>query len=105
MDKRCTDRIPIPHDQKRRNRYAVDVTSARDDQGRPFLLIQDSAAIPADVTINPSESGETSLMFLAPASVRKPYLTGDYAVMPWVAVYFGSDMSSIPPPHALAVVN
>jgi hypothetical protein len=34
-------------------------------------------------------------MFLAPASVRKLYLTGDYAVMPWVPLYFGSDMNPL----------
>ena len=72
---------------------ARDFLHARDDQGRRFPLIQDPSDIPADVTINPSESVETSLMFLAPASVRKLYLTGEYAVMPWVPLYFGSDMS------------
>jgi hypothetical protein len=56
---------------------AMDFLYARDDQGRRFLLTQDSSAIPVDVTIQPSESVETSLMFLAPASVRKLYLTGD----------------------------
>ena len=70
-----------------------DFLYARDDQGRRFLLIQDSSFIPVDVTISPSESVETSLRFLAPAGVRKLYLTGDYAVMPWVPLYLGSDMS------------
>ena len=72
---------------------ARDFLCARDDQGRRFPLFQDSSVIPADATINPSESVETSLMFLAPASVRRLYLTGDYAVMPWVPLYFGTDMS------------
>ncbi len=72
---------------------AMDFLYARDDRGRRFPLIRDPSVIPADVTINPSESVETSLMFLAPASVRKLYLTGDYAVMPWVPLYFGSDLS------------
>jgi hypothetical protein len=57
-----------------------DFLYARDDQGRRFLLFQDSSVIPADVTISPSEPVETSLMFVAPASVRNLYLTGDYAV-------------------------
>src|ERR1700733_2498385 len=69
-----------------------DCLNARDDRGRRFPLIQDSSVIPADVTINPSESVETFLTFLAPEGVRKLYLTGDYAVMPWVPLYFGSDM-------------
>lgn len=66
---------------------------ARDDRGRRFPLIQDSSVISADVTISPGEPVERSLMFVAPAGVRKLYLTGDYAVMPWVPLYFGSDMS------------
>ena len=66
---------------------------ARDDSGRRFPLIQDSSVIPADVTISPAESVETSLQFLVPANVQKLYLTGDYAVMPWVPLYFGSDRS------------
>ena len=70
---------------------AKDFLYARDDQGRRFFLIQDSTVIPADVTINPSESVETSLMFLVPANGRNLYLTGDYPVMPWVPLYFGSD--------------
>jgi hypothetical protein len=72
---------------------AMDFLYARGDQGRRFPLIQDSSVIPADVTINPGESVGTSLMFLAPANVQKLYLTGDYAVMPWVPLYFGSDRS------------
>ena len=73
----------------------MDFLYARDDRGRRFPMIQDSSVIPADVTINPGESVETSLMFLAPANVQKLYLTGDYAVMPWVPLYFGSDMSPL----------
>jgi hypothetical protein len=72
---------------------AMDFLYARDDQGRRFPMIQDSSDIPVDVTINPSESVETSAMFLAPANARTLYLNGDYAVMPWVPLYFGSDMS------------
>jgi hypothetical protein len=56
-------------------------------------LIQGSSVIPAYVTISPGESVERSLQFLVPAKVRKLYLTGDYAVMPWVPLYFGSDMT------------
>lgn len=72
---------------------ARDFLYARDDQGLRFPLTQDPSVIPADVTINPSESVETSLMFLAPGSARKLYLAGEYAAMPWVPLYFGSDMS------------
>jgi hypothetical protein len=72
---------------------AKDFLYARDDQGRRFLLIQDSSVIPADVTINPNESVETALIFLVPANGRKLYLTGDYPVMPWVPLCFGSDTS------------
>ncbi len=74
---------------------AMGFLNARDDQGRRFPLIQDSSVIPADVTINPGESVETSLMFLAPANVRKLYLTGDYAVMTSVPLFFGSDMNPL----------
>ena len=75
-----------------------DFLYARDDQGRRFPLIQNSSVqgssvVPADATVNPGESVETSLMFVVPANVRELYLAGDYAVMPWVPLYFGSDLS------------
>jgi hypothetical protein len=63
---------------------AMDFLYARDDQGRRFPLIQDSSVIPADVTID-----------LAPASVRKVYLAGEYDVMPWAPLCFGSDISPL----------
>lgn len=62
-----------------------------DEQGRRFPLVQVSSLIPADVAVNPHQSVKTSLTFLAPANARKLYLPGDYSVMPWVYLYFGSD--------------
>ena len=70
-----------------------DFLYARDEHGRRFPLVRDSSLIPADVTLNPGQSVRTSLNFLAPANARNLYLTSEYAVMPWVALYFGSDIA------------
>lgn len=43
-------------------------------------------------TLRPGESVNTSIRFVAPPA-RRLYLTRDYPVMPWVPVYFGSDIS------------
>ncbi|HEX4808856.1 MAG TPA: hypothetical protein VH325_08000 [Bryobacteraceae bacterium] len=67
-----------------------------DDEGRRFPVFQDSAALPSlNVTVHPNESVNTSLSFLAPANARKLYLTGDELAMPWVFLYFGSDLNPL----------
>jgi hypothetical protein len=72
---------------------AKDFLYARDEHGRRFRLVQDSSLIPADETVDPGQSVKTALTFLAPANARNLYLTSDYAVMPWVPLYFGSDIA------------
>lgn len=72
---------------------AKDFLYARDEHGRRFPLVQDPSLIPADVTLDPGQSVKTSLTFLAPANTRNLYLTSEYAVMPWVSLYFGSDVA------------
>jgi len=48
----------------------------------------------ADVTVNPGESVEASLSFVAPANAGKLYLMGKEGVMmPWLYMGFGSDVS------------
>lgn len=65
-----------------------------DDQGRRFPVFQRSSVLPPlDLTVNPGESVKTSLSFLAPANVRNVYLTGSPRAMPWVYLYFGSDLA------------
>jgi len=66
---------------------------AIDEQGRRFPVFQNSSALPLDTTVRPSESVKTSLSFLAPANARELYLTGDQVAMPWVYLYFGSDIN------------
>jgi hypothetical protein len=41
----------------------------------------------------PNESVKTTLSFLAPVNARTLYLTGGQLQMPWVYLYFGSDIS------------
>jgi hypothetical protein len=62
---------------------AKDFLYARDEHGRRFPLVQEPSLIPADVTVNPGQSVNTSLTFLAPANARNLYLASGYAVMPW----------------------
>jgi hypothetical protein len=72
---------------------AKDFLYARDERGRRFPLVQDSSLLPVDVTLDPGQSVQTSLTFLAPANARNLYLTSKYAVMPWVPLYFDSDIA------------
>ena len=74
-------------------RREEDFLYAIDDRGRRFPLVQDPSHVRLDVTVRPGESVQTSLAFEAPANARKLYLTGDYAVMPWVPLCVGSDIS------------
>jgi len=67
---------------------------ACDERGRRFPLLPDSSSSPVgDITVKPGESVNTALTFLAPADARKLYLTGERLEMPWVYLYFGSDVS------------
>jgi hypothetical protein len=66
---------------------------ASDDHGRRFPLVQDSSSVPIDVAVSPEEQARTSLRFIAPASANMLYLAGDEVSMPWVTLYFGSDIS------------
>ena len=68
---------------------------AIDEQGRRFPVFQNRTALPLDVTVHPSESLTTSLSFIAPAKARKLYLTGEEVTMPWVYLYFGSDLNPL----------
>ncbi len=68
-----------------------------DERGRRFPLIENS-----EVTVKPHESVQASFTFRVPVDARKLYLTGEYPVMPWVYLYFGSDFESVPSTHAAA---
>lgn len=68
---------------------------AIDEQGQRFPVFQKRTALPLDVTVHPGESMTTSLSFLAPAKAGKLYLTGDQVAMPWVYLYFGSDLNPL----------
>jgi hypothetical protein len=65
-----------------------------DEQGRRFPLERFSSHLDPDLTVNPGESVKASLTFLAPANAGKLYLMGaEGPMLPWVYVYFGSDVS------------
>jgi hypothetical protein len=87
-DSKHTQRVP--EEAARRFLYVLD------EQGRRFPLERISSFPDDEITVNPGESVKASLTFLAPANARKLYLmgAGDGGVMlPWVYVYFGSDLS------------
>jgi hypothetical protein len=63
-----------------------------DDQGRHFPILSSSSSA-TDITVRPGESVKSSLTFLAPVNVRSLYLTTDVAALPWVSLYFGSDLN------------
>ena len=64
-----------------------------DDQGRRYPLLREASFLDADVTVHPGESVKSSLAFLAPPNARKLYLMGNDGGLPWVYLYFGSDIS------------
>ena len=66
-----------------------------DDQGRRYPLLRDASFLNTDVTVQPGESVKSSLAFLAPPNARKLYLMGEagQVFLPWVYLYFGSDIS------------
>jgi hypothetical protein len=66
-----------------------------DDRGRRYPLLRDASFLNADVTVQPGESLKSSLAFLAPRNTRRLYLMGEagQVFLPWVYLYFGSDIS------------
>jgi hypothetical protein len=64
-----------------------------DDQGHRFSLAQDPSVTPMDTTLSPGESVTTSVTFTASPKTHRLYLTRDYPVLPWVPLYFASDIS------------
>ena len=78
-----------------------------DDQGRRYPLLPDASFLDADVTVHPGEAVKSSLAFLAPANTRKLYLMGNAGkvFLPWVYLYFGSDVSLFHRPARLRVLS
>jgi hypothetical protein len=64
-----------------------------DEQGKRYSLLPEASFADADVTVHPGESVRSSLAFVAPRNARKLYLMGKDGGMPWVYLYFGSDIS------------
>ena len=66
-----------------------------DERGRRFPLVRDPSVIPFDVALDPGQSVNTSLTFVAAGDARQLFLTGDTQGEPpfWVKLYFGSDDS------------
>jgi hypothetical protein len=81
-----------------------DFLSVVDDQGRRFPVFQDLAAVPESIPMAPGASVETSLRFLVPANARKLYLIGEQRAMPWVYMYFGSDLNPLHPRTLLQIL-
>jgi hypothetical protein len=75
-----------------------------DDQGRRYSLLRESF-VDADVTVQPGESVKSSVAFLAPVNARKLYLMGNAGevFLPWVYLYFGSDISLFHRPALLRI--
>jgi hypothetical protein len=69
-----------------------------DERGRRFELINDPAVIPFDVPLDPGQTIQTTLSFVAAADAQNLFLPcsyhhiGDEASVPfWVKLYFGSE--------------
>jgi hypothetical protein len=75
-----------------------------DDQGKRYSLLPEASFADADVTVHPGESVMSSLAFVAPRSARKLYLIGKDGGMPWVYLYFGSDISLLHRPALLRIL-
>lgn len=90
----------LPADQAKGFFYVLD------DEGHRYSLLRDSSFVKADVTVHPGESVKSSLAFRAPASARKLYLIGNAGetFLPWVHLYFGSDISLFHRPALLRVL-
>jgi hypothetical protein len=85
---------------------AKDFFYVLDDQGRRYPLLQGASFRAADVNVQPGESVKSSLAFLAPANARKLYLMGNagQVYLPWVYLYFGSDVSLFHRPALLRLL-
>ena len=78
-----------------------------DEQGRRYPLLPEASFVDdADVTVQPGESVKSSLAFLAPPGARKLYLMGNagQVFLPWVYLYFGSDVSLFHRPALLRIL-
>jgi len=68
-----------------------------DEHGRHYPLLPDPSVTPVDVVLQPKQSVNTSLTFLAAANARHLFLTGDGPSIGlpalWVSLYLGSDTS------------
>lgn len=65
-----------------------------DERGRHFPLIPDPSVTPFDVELNPGQSVNTSLTFLAAADARHLYLGGDGPRPIWISKFFIGDDSA-----------
>ena len=74
---------------------AKDFFSVLDDQGRRYPLLQGTSFAGAGGTVRPGELVKSSLAFLAPSNARKLYLMGNggQVFLPWIYLYFGSEIS------------
>jgi hypothetical protein len=76
-----------------------------DDHGQRYPLLREKSFVDADVTVQPGASVESSFAFLAPLNARKLYLMGDdHNWLPWVYLYFGSDISLFHRPALLRIL-
>lgn len=89
----------LPAEQANRFFYILD------DRGRRYPLLPESFAN-AGVTVRPGESVQSSFTFLAPPTARRLYLRGNARArfLPWVYLYFGSDVSLFHKPALLRVL-
>ncbi len=74
---------------------AKDFFYVLDDRGRRYPLLQEASFVGGDVTVQPGQQVKSSLAFLAPMNARRLYLIGNagHGFLPWVYLYFGSDIS------------
>ncbi len=86
VDSSHTHRLPA--EQAKSFFYALD------GNGHRYALLPESFS-DAGVTLQPGESVKSSFAFVAPANASKLYLIGNAGdvFLPWVYLYFGSDVS------------
>lgn len=89
FDSNSEQHVPGPRDGTNQFFYALDEKAHR------FPVVASPASPPVDtgITVKPGESAKFSLVFLAPASAEKLYLTGDPTAPFCVRLYFGSDLN------------
>ncbi len=90
----------LPADQ------AKDFFYILDDQDRRYPLLKEASFLNTDLTVQPGESVKSSFAFLAPPKARKLYLGGNAGrlFLPWVYLYFGSDVSLFHRPTRLRLL-